>query len=543
MIRIIGGKLYDPINSINGKKTEIWVNENKIFHIGELQGVTPDIVLDARNCIIFPGGIDIHAHIAGSGVNLARKLVPEDHRRAFLTGKKETRSGVGYSIPSTFFTGYQYAMLGYTLVMEAAMPILTAAQTHRELEEIPILDTGAYTLMGNNLMLLDLIEKEDLKNAKRLISFLLKTSRGFAIKLVNPCRVLWGKLERDSGNTDSMAIFPKIVPKKLIAIISEINEDLKIPSPVHLHCNEIGLPGNFQITLDSLEAAGENRLHLSHLGFHCYGGKNWNDFHSKTYEIIRYLDEHKNISFDVGQIAFGDTTTISADTDWQYFLFRESKGKWINFDLEGEEGFGIIPYSYRMNNMVNCIQWAIGLELMLLSDDPWRACLSTDHPNGAPFYFYPQIIKLLQSKTARDEFISKFPDGTKERIHLHKIKREYTLNEIAIVSRVAASQILGLKQKGSLGVGCDADIAIYREDSDPEKMFSSVKHLLKGGEIIIEDGKLRKSTKGKTIFVDPGKEEEIQNFLEMAYEVLFSKKIKNMGIPDYLRSSWEKIKC
>ena len=37
-------------------------------------------------------------------------------------------------------------------------------------------------------------------------------------------------------------------------------------------------------------------------------------------------------------------------------------------------------YNYRENDFYNAVQWAIGLELFLLIDDPWRVFFTTDHP-------------------------------------------------------------------------------------------------------------------------------------------------------------------
>ena len=36
--------------------------------------------IDARGMVVMPGGVDIHAHIAGPKVNAARRLAPEEHR-------------------------------------------------------------------------------------------------------------------------------------------------------------------------------------------------------------------------------------------------------------------------------------------------------------------------------------------------------------------------------------------------------------------------------------------------------------------------------
>ena len=62
-----------------------------------------------------------------------------------------------------------------------------------------------------------------------------------------------------------------------------------------------------------------------------------------------------------------------------------------------------MPFKYRDKNFVNALQWAIGLEIFLLVNDPWRVFLTTDHPNGAPFTTYPHLIRLLMDRTFRNE--------------------------------------------------------------------------------------------------------------------------------------------
>ena len=78
------------------------------------------------------------------------------------------------------------------------------------------------------------------------------------------------------------------------------------------------------------------------------------------------------------------------------------------------------------------VQWAAGLELLLLIKSPWQVFLSTDHPNGGCFWRYPEIIQLLMSADVRRESIQKLPDRIKGKITLPEIDREYTLSEIAI---------------------------------------------------------------------------------------------------------------
>jgi len=105
------GYVYDPLNGVNGEKKDIFVKDGKIVEeVNERDAK----VIDAKDKIVMPGGVDLHSHIAGSKINIGRLLRPEDHRKDVVKRGKVTRGGVGYSCPSTFVTGYRYAEMGYT---------------------------------------------------------------------------------------------------------------------------------------------------------------------------------------------------------------------------------------------------------------------------------------------------------------------------------------------------------------------------------------------------------------------------------------------
>src|SRR5256884_1954259 len=102
-----------------------------------------------------PGGVDLPAHVAGSGVNHARRLLPEEHSADPLTAPRledgaVARSGTGGTVPSTFATGYRYAGLGYTTVMEAAVGPLAARHAHPGLDHTPIIDARRFLLLGHD---------------------------------------------------------------------------------------------------------------------------------------------------------------------------------------------------------------------------------------------------------------------------------------------------------------------------------------------------------------------------------------------------------
>ena len=116
---------------------------------------------------------------------------------------------------------------------------------------------------------------------------------------------------------------------------------------------------------------------------------------SAAKEITEYINEHKNITCDVGQVVMGNACFMTADAPLTYLLRNYKQEKWVNADTECESGCGILPFEYMGHVYTHALQWAIGLEIFLLSKDPWRIVLSTDHPNGGSFANYPLIIKLL----------------------------------------------------------------------------------------------------------------------------------------------------
>ena len=96
-----------------------------------------------------------------------------------------------------------------------------------------------------------------------------------------------------------------------------------------------------------------------------------------------------------------------------------------------------MPYSYREKAAVAALQWAVGPEPFLLSADPWRVVLSTDHPNGGTFLSYP-VDPAADGSNYRDEKLKsinlRLLAGS---ALLDGLTREYTLNEIAIITRAA----------------------------------------------------------------------------------------------------------
>ncbi len=543
MLRIMSGEVYDPRHGINGQKLDIWVEGGKVVAVGEAPPGHPlEEVIDASGAIVMPGGVDIHSHIAGSKVNLGRKLRPEDHRGDVVPRTEVTRSGVGYTVPSTFVTGYRYAAMGYTTVMEAAVPPLGARHTHEELIDTPLIDKGCYPMMGNNHFVLKYIERGETERLRAFVSWLLKATKGYAIKIVNPCGVESWKWGKDVDSIDDQAADYAVTPRQLLVSLSKVHEELGLPHSIHVHCNNLGMPGNYKTTIETMKAVEERKIHITHCQFNSYGGTGWADLSSKAPEIAEYVNKHENVTLDAGQVVFGEVTTMTADGPMEYRLHKLSGNKWVNCDVEMETGAGVVPYRFHKRNLANAVQWTIGLELLLLIKDPWRVFLTTDHPNAGPFMFYPHIIKLLMDKDFREEKLAELPKRVHERTLLAEINREYSLYEIAIITRAGTAKALGLTNKGHLGIGADADIAIYSKD-EVERMFSSARYVLKDGEVIVENGKVVKDCYGKTFYVDPPQEGWIEHEIEEDFKRFYTVSFQNYPVQMEYLPKGEAVPC
>jgi formylmethanofuran dehydrogenase subunit A len=269
------------------------------------------------------------------------------------------------------------------------------------------------------------------------------------------------------------------------------------------------------------------RAHMAHLQYHAYGGDDWFTMKSASAEVAEHFNANPNLTCDAGAVLFGDTVTITADGPWQHLLYELTGRKWGNLDVENETGCGVVPYVYKEKNLVNAIQWAVGLELMLLIDDPWRVCLTTDHPNGACFWRYPEILRLLMDKDFRKEELKKLPAKALERIVLPELDREYTLSEVAIITSAGPARTLGLAQKGHLGVGADADVAIYNAHANPMEMFSYPRFVIKSGTVIIEEGELRNSLEGAQFASKPAYDESIEDYLRPLFQQHYTMSFEN----------------
>jgi len=507
-------------------------------------------VVDASGMIVMPGGVDIHCHIAGAEVNSGRLLRPEDHVKDVEVKTALTRSGVGYSIPSTFTTGYRYSRMGYTTVMNPSMPPLEARHTHEELDDTPMVDKATYPLLGDWWFVLEHLRDGLIEECAAHVAWMMTATKGYAIKIVNPGGLeSWG-FGRNVKSLDDHVPYFNITPREILRGLCKVNKLLNLPHTIHVHTNNLGKPGNYITALETMKCvedlADGNRpvIHITHCQFCAFKGSDWQTMSSGAEEIAKYVNHHNHVTLDMGQVIFTDTTTMTADGPFQYGLYTLTGNKWVNHDVETETTSGIVPFRYKRKSAVHATQWSIGLELALLIKDPWKIYMTTDHPNGGPFTAYPNIIAWLMSRVARKKTLSKISKRARRKSLLPSIDRELSFYELAIVTRAGQAKALSLTQKGHLGVGADADVAVYNvnpEQVDPSKKYKTVRrafkraaYTIKGGEIVAKDGQIVRPIFGKTFWVDvkTSLPTEVNDDLKRKFREYWTVEYENYSIPD-----------
>ncbi|MDR5754387.1 MULTISPECIES: formylmethanofuran dehydrogenase subunit A [unclassified Caballeronia] len=535
LARLKGGIVYDPANGVNGERRDVYFRDGRIVDVAANASVDHDY--DASGMVVMAGGIDLHSHIGGGKTNLSRLLLPEDHRADAApdaNGKYLRLPSCGVCTPGTLATGYRYAEMGYTAAFEPAMMPSNARHTHLEMGDTPIIDHGAYVMMGNDELFLQMLAaRDDFERLRDYVGWTIHASKALGVKVVNPGGISAFKFNQRSLNVDEAHVHYGITPREVLATLTRALTELRVPHPLHVHASNLGVPGNIDSTIATMDAADGLPIHLTHIQFHSYGTEGPRKFSSGARAIADAVNARPNVSIDVGQIIFGQTVTASGDTMMQ---FRNAPlanpRKWIVGDIECDAGCGIVPFRYREQSYVNALQWIIGLEIFLLVDDPWRVSMTTDHPNGGPFTSYPHLIRLLMDKSFRDEQLDRLHPEAKVASALAELRREFSLYDIAIITRAGPARLLGLKDRGHLGAGAAADIAVYRDEPDRERMFTSPAYVFKDGQLVAENGTLVAAPTGGIHFIAPEFDRGIEKTLRAFSEANLAGNFAHAAISD-----------
>jgi formylmethanofuran dehydrogenase subunit A len=542
LLQLKGGRIIDPVHHRDGTG-DLFIENDRI--VEKPDGREPDEVHDVTGKIVMAGAIDVHSHIGGSNVTLARQLMPELPLLAADGGQPILPSPAAWG---SYATGLRYAQMGYTTVIEPAMIPTHAIEAQKELAAVPIIDVGALVILGNDDYTLELLRGGNVKSdeLKDYVSWTLHHSKAIGLKVINAGGSEAFKFNARSFSLDDEVPEYGVTSRGIVEAMQAAITDLGVPHPPHVHCNNLGIAGNVETAVATLEATQGRPIHFAHIQFYGYGKEGEKGFSSGAAALMDAVNRHKNASVDVGQVMFGQTITVSGDILRQFDARGAANPKKWGLNQGEGNGTGVVPYNYKRKSFVNALQWAIGLEIFLMAEDPWRVLFSTDHPNGALFVRYPEIFHLLMDKDERARWLDGLPEASRQVSNLPGISRELTLSELAIMTRAAPAKQLGFTDRGHLGLGAIADVAVYSEQKNKTKMFSAADLVFKSGELVVRKGKVVRVTWGRCYHVEPGFDPQVEKRVKAYYDRYYGADPAWFGVTDAIthrRDRFSTIPC
>ena len=270
LTRLKGGHVFDPAQNLNGEIGDIWFADGFIISVPE-NSQMPDVDYDVSGKIVMAGAIDIHSHIAGGNVNTARLLLPEQHRNFMARKLNHPFSSARWS---TTEIGYRYAQMGYTTVVEPAILPVNALDAHLQMADIPIIDTAGLAILGNDDFLLRLLRAKASQNQiNDYVAWSLHATKCLGLKVINAGGANAFKNNIRHFDLDDIVPDYGVSSRHILQTLQRAACDIQLPHPVHVHCNNLGIPNNVDTAIATMEAAQGLPMHLAHIQFYGYGNE------------------------------------------------------------------------------------------------------------------------------------------------------------------------------------------------------------------------------------------------------------------------------
>ncbi|MGH6867007.1 MAG: amidohydrolase family protein, partial [Methyloceanibacter sp.] len=309
LVRLEGGRIVDPVHD-RDEVGDLYVEAGHIVEAPG-KGRKPDETHDVTGKIVMAGAIDVHSHIAGANVTLGRQLMPELPDLAARGGQPIAPSPASWG---AYATGIRYAEMGYTTAIEPALIPTHAIEAHIELASIPIIDVGALAILGNDDFTLGLLrDGKSGDELKDYVAWTLRHSRALGLKVINAGGSEAFKFNaRSFGFSDEVPAYG-VTSRQIVEALQQAVADLGVRHPPHVHCNNLGIAGNVETAIATIEATQGLPIHFAHIQFYGYGKQGERGLSSGAPRLMEAVNGHKNATVDVGQVMFGQTVTISGD--------------------------------------------------------------------------------------------------------------------------------------------------------------------------------------------------------------------------------------
>jgi formylmethanofuran dehydrogenase subunit A len=143
----------------------------------------------------------------------------------------------------------------------------------------------------------------------------------------------------------------------------------------------------------------------------------------------------------------------------------------------------------------------------------------------------------------RNSWLEKLHPKVRRHTCLFDLKREYTFEEIAVITRSGPARTLGLADKGHIGAGAEADVAVYRIGDDKRAMFNAPAYVLKQGEVVVRDGEIVQTVQGRTLSVAPEGGDRLDDELADTFDGYYTVKLANYMVEDEYLDRPEVVPC
>ena len=220
LLKLKACRVYDPAHGVNGEVRDLYVQDGRIV-APPAADARIDQEYDLTGRVVMAGAIDMHTHIGGGKLNIARAMLPEDHRGDPVRRTALTRASSGHAAPGTLATGYRYAEMGYTACFEPAILPVNARQAHLEMGDTPIVDKGGYVMLGSDDFLLRLMASNgDQQLINDYVAWTLDATRCIGIKVVNPGGISAFKFNQRELDIDEKHPYYRVTPRDILRVLS-----------------------------------------------------------------------------------------------------------------------------------------------------------------------------------------------------------------------------------------------------------------------------------------------------------------------------------
>lgn len=253
-----------------------------------------------------------------------------------------------------------------------------------------------------------------------------------------------------------------------------------------VHLPHLGEGEGF-LTLESfLQKLGGRNCHISHLSHHCFE-RSGKKLFPAAQKAARLLGKHQNVTFDSAPVTFGRAVILTAETELSDRIASAVKKETVGHPASP---YRAVPYEYRKERYIDSLLWINGMEFLLYLEDLSKLSLSVDFPSGGKVESYPFIIACLMDREKRNAFLDTLNQEAAKTSTLPSIKREYSLYDIARITRSSPAAACAVHNRGNLREGSVADIVLYDPRTDIEKMFANPRHVIMGGRPVTAAGLL-----------------------------------------------------